>query len=338
MKRLTIADIAERAGVSKVAVSYALNDRPGVSEETRAAIKAIADELGWRPSNAARNLKGASARAIGLVLCPPAATLTHEPFFMELISGIESVLAGPSYGLMLHMVASAEEEAAIHRRWWAERQVDGVLVLNVRLQDSRIPVLEKLGMPAVILGPPSASELLPSVWSGDAESATEAVRYLAALGHRTIARVAGPPDFAHTAVRDEATREACLRAGLPEPVIIHTDYSGDEGARATRHLLLRSDRPTAVVYDNDILAVAGLGAAQELTVNVPRDLSIIAWDDSVLTRVVRPALTALTRDIRAYSARATEILLALTAGGTGTSESVEPARLVPRASTSPAAR
>ncbi|MGW4897272.1 LacI family DNA-binding transcriptional regulator [Kitasatospora sp. NPDC004240] len=336
MRRFTISDIAARAGVSKVAVSYALNDRPGVSDETRATIKAIAAELGWQPSRAARSLTSARAGAIGLVVCRPSDTLGHEPFFMELISGIESVLTGPSVGLMLHVAGSHQEESEVHRRWWGERRVDGVLLLDTLVSDPRVPVLEELGMPAVILGPPQASAVLPTVWSDDAASAEEAVRYLAALGHRRIGRVAGHAAFAHTAIRDEATVRACSEAGLPEPAVLHTDYTADEGARATRRLLLSQRRPTAIVYDNDLMAVAGLAAAQELTLSVPRDLSIVAWDDSALTRVVRPALTALSRDIRAYGARAAQTLLDSVADGSGTGSLMDAARLVPRSSTCPA--
>ena len=91
--RVTIRDIAERAGVSKVAVSYALNGQPGVSAATRERIVSIADELGWYPNRAARALSGARADACGLVLARPARTLALEPFFMEFIAGVESELA-----------------------------------------------------------------------------------------------------------------------------------------------------------------------------------------------------------------------------------------------------
>lgn len=91
-RRVTIADIALRAGVSKGAVSYALNGRPGISEVTRQRIRKIADDLGWYPNSAARALSGARAGACGLVLARPARTLAFEPFFMELIAGIETEL------------------------------------------------------------------------------------------------------------------------------------------------------------------------------------------------------------------------------------------------------
>ena len=91
--RITIKDIAERAGVSKGAVSYALNGRPGVSDDTRDRIVAIANELGWYPNRAARALSAARADACGLVLARPARTIALEPFFMEFIAGVESELA-----------------------------------------------------------------------------------------------------------------------------------------------------------------------------------------------------------------------------------------------------
>ncbi|WP_189552140.1 LacI family DNA-binding transcriptional regulator [Streptomyces lavendofoliae] len=335
MKRPTMADIARRAGVSKVAVSYALNDQPGVSEGTRASIKAIAEELGWRPNSAARALSGARAQAVGLVVRRPARTLGVEQFFMEFVSGIEGVLSGRSYALMLQMVETHQQETAVHRRWWGEGRVDGVFLVDLHSADTRVHAVEELGLPAVVVGPPGTSGSLPSVWSDDGESVREIVRYLAALGHRRVARVAGPVELAHTAERDAAMLDVCREAGLPEPAVVHTDYTGDEGARAARRLLIGPDRPTAMVFDNDIMAVAALSVAQELRLDVPADLSIVAWDESPLTRVVRPALSAVSRDIPAYGARAAEALLASVAGERVADVREGPARLVPRGSTSP---
>ncbi|MEV8314629.1 LacI family DNA-binding transcriptional regulator [Streptomyces sp. NPDC059900] len=334
MKRPTIADIARSAGVSKVAVSYALNDQPGVSEQTRAKIKAIARDVGWRPSNAARALNGAKARAVGLAVCRPARTLSVEPFFMELISGIESELAPRSIALMLQTVTSHDDEIELYRRWWGEGRVDGALLVDLHDDDVRIPAFASMDLPVVALGPPEAAGAVPAVWSDDGASIHETVAYLAALGHRHIARVAGLPALAHTSVRDAAFEAGCRAAGLPEPVVVHTDYSGDEGARATRGLLIAAERPSAIVYDNDIMAVAGLSVAQELNLDVPRDLSLVAWDDSPFTQVVRPQLTALTRDIADYGASAARMLLAAVDEEPVQDSQVAAARLVPRASTS----
>ncbi|NUW32187.1 LacI family DNA-binding transcriptional regulator [Nonomuraea sp. SMC257] len=336
MKRPTIADIARRAGVSKGAVSYALNGRPGVSEETRARIQAIAQEIGWRPNLAARLLSGAGAGAIGLVVCRPARFLGVEPFFMELISGIEGELAARSYALMLQVAAGHEDEIAVHRRWWGEGRVDGVILLDLHADDPRVPVVETLGMPAVVIGHPSAAGPLPAVWSDEAAAMRGVIEHLAALGHRRVGRVAGPAALAHTAIRDAAFEEALAALGLEGAPAAHTDYTGEAGARATRRLLSSRARPTAIVYDNDIMALAGLSVAQEMGLEVPAGLSVVAWDDSPLCQVVRPPLTALARDIPASGARAAQLLLRMAAGERVAGVEDAAARLRPRGSTAPA--
>jgi DNA-binding LacI/PurR family transcriptional regulator len=335
VKRPTIADIARRAGVSKGAVSYALNGQPGVSEATRERIVAIAQEIGFNPNSAARALSGASARAVGLALCRPARILGIEPFFMGLISGVESVLSASSYALTLQVVATPENEIEVYRRWWGERRVDGVLVCDLRLDDTRIPLLCELQLPAVVIGGPGHTGGLAQVWSDDAGAVAEAVRYLVALGHRRIARVGGLPDLLHTETRTRAFDDICATLGLHEAITVPSDYTGEEGTRATRRLLSSADRPTAIVYDNDVMAIAGLAVAQEMGLTVPGDLSIVAWDDSPLCRLVHPPLTALSRDIAAYGAQATRQLLAAIDGQAVRDVEESGAHLTPRGSTAP---
>ncbi|GGM40755.1 LacI family DNA-binding transcriptional regulator [Dactylosporangium sucinum] len=333
MKRPTIADIAREAGVSKGAVSYALNGQPGVSPATRERILAVADRLNFHADSNARALAGAKARVVGLTLQRPPSTLGIEPFFMELISGVELELSRQSYALLLQMAPSRDEELAFYRRWFSEGRVDGVLVCDVRTGDPRIAVLEELGLPAVVIGPPDVSGRLPSAWSDDAQSMVEAVEYLAALGHRRVARVGGIPELAHTAIRTRAFTEVCARLSLAEAVTAPTDYSGESGARATRRLLTATTRPTAIIYDNDVMAVAGLTVAHELGIAVPSELSIVAWDDSPICRLLHPSLTALTRDIGGYGVAAARMLLAAVAGAPVESAHGAPAHLTPRGST-----
>lgn len=333
MKRPTIADIARQAGVSKGAVSYALNGQAGVSEATRQRILAIADQIGWSPNSAARALSGSTAYAIGLAVYRPARTLGIEPFFMELISGLECELSPRSYALTLQVVNDVDAEIALYRRWWAERRVDGVIMVDLRFQDRRVPVLEELGLPAVVLGNPQGAGQLVSVWSDEQAALTATVEYLAALGHRRITRVAGLPALLHTVLRDEAFVLACERLDLPEATIVSADYTGEESARITRRLLRAADRPTAIMYDNDVMAVAGLAVAQQMGVAVPAELSIVAWDDSPLCELVHPPLTALSRDAMAYGAHAARLLFAILDGQPGTSLQDETARIVARGST-----
>jgi DNA-binding LacI/PurR family transcriptional regulator len=334
VKRPTIADIARRAGVSKGAVSYALNGQPGVSEATRQRILAIAQEIGFNPNSAARALSGSTANAVGLALCRPARILGIEPFFMELISGVEAELSARSYALTLQVVADPEAEIAVYKRWWGERRVDGVFVCDLRIDDSRVPVLEELQLPAVVIGGPEHTGELACVWADDAAALGETLEYLVALGHRRIARVGGLPELLHTEIRSRAFADVGQRLGV-EAVTVSSDYTGEEGARATRRLLSSAQRPTAILYDNDVMAIAGLAVAQEMGLAVPGDLSIVAWDDSALCQLTHPPLTALGRDIPAYGAHAARQLLAAIEGKKIGAYQDETAHLTPRGSTAP---
>ncbi len=313
MKRPTIADIARRAGVTKSTVSFALNGRPGVSEATRTRILGIAQELGWQPSRVARALSGGRAGVLGLVVDRPARTLGIEPYFMQLISGIEGELAGRDVALLLQMTEDQSAQIATYRRWWAERRVDGVFLVDLRVDDERLGVVAELGMPAIVVGGPQGTAGLPGLWNDEAAAVRAVVEYLAALGHRRIARVAGLPELWHTVWRGEAFEAAARELGVT-PVGGTTDYTGDAGARLTRRLLASAEPPTAIVYDNDIMAVAGLAVATEMGVPVPERLSIVAWDDSVLCGLVHPPLTAVSLDIPAYGAAVARRLLDLVSG------------------------
>lgn len=308
-RRVTIREIAEQAGVSKGAVSYALNDKPGISDATRERILGIANELGWYPNHAARSLSAARAGACGIVVARPAKTLALEPFYMEFIAGVESELSSRSIALTTQLVEDLAEEFSVYRRWWGERRVDGVLVMDLRLTDPRIEELVSIGFPAVVVGGPVDDSALPSVWHDESSAVIESVRYLAALGHTRIARVAGLANLVHTAARTAAFRQIMRELALTASVV-STDYTPEAGARATRQLLSASEPPTAFIYDSDLLAVAGFGVVQQMGFSVPADVSIIAWDDSLLCQVVHPPLTAVTRDITLYGSSAAKRLVA----------------------------
>src|SRR4051812_18490984 len=151
-RRPTIALIAARAGVSIGAVSYALNGRPGVSAETRQRNIGIANDLGWRPSVAARSMVGSRAHSVGLILARPADTLGVEPFFMRFIAGLERELSARRIALLLQIVEDHTAAIEAMRLWWAERRVDGMVITDLWARDERLPVVAELGIPAVVAG------------------------------------------------------------------------------------------------------------------------------------------------------------------------------------------
>jgi DNA-binding LacI/PurR family transcriptional regulator len=337
VKRPTIADIARAAGVTKAAVSFALNDQPGVSAATRERILAIAREMGFQPSSAARALSDGRAGAFGLVIDRPALTLGVEPFFMQLISGIQVELSRNHVALLFTMAEDQVAEIDLYRSWWAQRRVDGVFLVDLQRRDRRIPFLRECGIPAIVFGSPKGSAGLPAVWQDDIAATRTVVQHLAGLGHQRLARVGGFPRYWHTKLRTDAFKRVAREAGLAA-VSVECDYTGEHGAEATRELLLSSPRPTAILYDNDLMAVAGLSVAKQMGVEVPAELSVVAWDDSALCELVHPALTALRRDIAGAGTEGARRLLLLIDGAEVGDFQESPPALMVRASTGQPAR
>jgi DNA-binding LacI/PurR family transcriptional regulator len=314
--RVTIDDIAREAGVSRGAVSFALNGRPGVSAATRERILRVAERMNWRPHSAARALGGARADAVGLVVARPARTIGVEPFFGQLLAGLQDGLSAASVSLSLMVVEDTAAEIAVYRRWASEHRVDAFVLVDPQVKDPRFAVLEELGTPAVVLGGLGRRGRLASVRADDRAAMLSVVEYLAALGHRRIAHLAGMPAFQHTQRRMRALRDCAKRLGLIGTVSVPTDFSDAQGAAATRTLLSAEagEQPTAIVYDSDVMAVAGLAVAAEMGVAVPERLSVVSFEDSLLTRIVHPPITSLTRDAFAFGQLAARGALAAVDG------------------------
>ena len=332
MKRPTIADVARQAGVTKAAVSFALNGQPGVSAATRERILAIADEVGFKPSSAARALSDGRSGAFGLIIDKPARTLGIEPYFTQLISGIQDELSQRHVMLLFTHAEDQAAEIEMYRTWWAQHRVDGVFVVDLQVRDRRVAVLEELGMPAVVVGTPRGAGSLPAVWQDDRAATAILVGHLAGLGHQRIARVGGFPRYWHSKLRTDALARVADAAGI-EVVSVTADYTAEHGVEATRALLDRDQPPTAILYDNDVMAVAALSAVQRAGLAVPGDLSIIAWGDSALCELVHPSVTALRWDTVEAGAQAARLLNLAADGAEVGSYQEGPPQLMVREST-----
>jgi DNA-binding LacI/PurR family transcriptional regulator len=330
--RPTIRDVARAAGVSKGTVSFVLNGRPGVAEDTRVRILDVARELGWTPSHRGRALSVSKALAVGLVLARPPELLGADPFFPAFIAGVEATLSGLGQVLVLQVVPDSDEEAA-YRRLAADGRVDGVFLLDLRVGDRRIALLRELGMPAVTIAQPDVPSEFPALLVDDRPGIAAAVRHLVELGHRRIGHVAGPAHFLHGQVRRQAWEQALADAGLPAECVAEADFSPAGGARATRALLAK--QPTAIVYANDLMAIAGLSVAQEHGVAVPAQLSVTGFDNTDLAGYVNPPLTTVRTDPFRWGRTAAAALLDLIDGNPIGDLSVPPSELVVRASTAP---
>ena len=332
-KEPTIVDVARDAGVSKAAVSFALNGRPGVADATRERIMTVAAELGWSPSASARSLSHARAFAVGLVIAREPALVGADPFFPAFIAGVEAELAPLDHALLLQVIGDdGVGEADRYSRLARSERVDGVFLTDLRFDDPRVPLCAELGLPAVTLGRPDRSSPHPAVCLDDRPGVQEAVAHLVALGHERIANVGGRQDLMHGSGRREAWETAMRAAGLATDLMVPADFTAAAGAAATRALLGREDAPTAIVYANDVMAIAGLTVAHEQGLTPPRDLSIVGFDDTELAAHVYPSLTSVRSDAAGWGRAAARTLLQHIDGRADDVE-LPPARLVVRAST-----
>lgn len=308
-RRVTIVDVAQRAGVAISSASAALNERPGVSDDTRERIKTAARELGYVPSIRGRSLSTKKAFSIGLVVRRSPEVLEEDPFFGAFIGGIERALAGRGYALVLQMASDAAEEEARYRDLTAGRRVDGVILNELRVNDSRLRLVRELELPAVAINPAGPQSDLASVHQPSAPGVRALVGTLVDLGHTAIAHVAGPADFVHSLERADAWRGALVDAGLEARFLASGDFTYDGGRRAADALLAEVQRPTAVVCANDLSAAGFMIRAQELGYDVPGDISVCGYDGIAWGGYIRPTLTTVQATPRELGAAAATLLL-----------------------------
>jgi DNA-binding LacI/PurR family transcriptional regulator len=329
-------DVARRAGVSKGAVSFALNDRPGLAPQTRDRIMAAARELGWQPSTRARALSRSRAFAVGLVMRRSPELLGADPWFPQFLAGVETTLAERGSALVLQVVGDDDAaEASSYRRLVRQGRVDGVFLNDMRIDDPRFALLASLRLPAVAVGRPVGPCPFPMVTLDDRQGVIRTVEHLLELGHRRIGFVGGTEGYVHATSRRSSWRQTLETAGIaPGPELV-ADFTGPGGAAATHSLLALAHPPTAIVYANDVMAIAGMGVAIGLGLELPTDLSVAGFDDVPLAAHVTPALTTVRQNALAWGQAAADVLLAVSEGQPAPDVELTPASPVFRASTGP---
>ena len=269
---------------------------------------------------------------IGLVFVRRTSAPYVEPFFNQVMVGLEDGLSAAGGSLLVRRVEDTSDELRVYRQWKEHQVVDGIVVKDLVADDPRPRVLNDLGLPYAMLTDLSQLDGRPAVYTDNAQTMLEAVAYLIEDGHRQIARVTGPPDLLHTEIRTRAFLAGTASARVGTMVAVG-DYSEDSGRRVTRELLTSVPRPSAIVYDNDLMAVGGLAAAQALGIAVPEALSLLAWDDSMACQLTNPPLSALSHDVHEIGTQLSVVLMRLLGSGVAAFEPATQPVLVERGST-----
>lgn len=291
--RATITDVATEAGVHPSTVSRVLGGKAAttVRAETRRRVFDAADRLGYRPSALARSLRLQKTLTLGMLV--PDIT---NPFFSSIIKGAENAARARGYNVIL---CNSEDEPALEAsclQALREHEVDGILIASSQMADHTIDRLRAEGFPFVLLNRATRSEADMAVVVDNRAAAREAVRHLAGLGHARVGHLAGPQRTTTGAGRMEGYRDEVEALGLedrPDLVVEATAFSVDAGYRAASTLLDGRARPTAVFAANDLIAIGLLQRLREAGARVPRDLSVVGFNDIPLAGLLEPALTTV---------------------------------------------
>jgi DNA-binding LacI/PurR family transcriptional regulator len=319
-----IRDVAERAGVGIGTVSRVLNDSAGVAEATRVRVRAVMEELGYRPSATARNLSLGRTQTLGVI-----APFFTSPSVVERLRGIDDVVGGSAYDLTLFNIETLEQRRAALRRFARRDRVDGVIVISLPLRPAEVRALQRDDVPTVLVD--VAHALLPTVAIDDVAGGAMAVRHLLDAGHTDIAFVGdvenSPFAFASSQRRLEGVRRELGEARVPLPArYVKRGPFGRESALAlTRELLALRRRPTAIFAASDVQAFGVLDAAARAGLTVPGDLSVIGFDDIELASAI--GLTTVHQPLRESGRLGAELLLRALDGEEQSSSRAPPPRL-----------
>lgn len=332
---VTIKEIAERAGVSPSTVSRALAGNPRISAQTRARIQRIIDELGYHPNMNARSLVVKSSGTIGVVLPRSGDSAFLNPFFPEVLRGITATLEAHRYALLLATGRDDTVKQEHVARMVQGKQVDGVILLESRADDHLVAYLYEQRIPTVMIGRPQIKGL-PYVDNDNVLAGKQATEYLLKRGHRRVAFLGGSLTYAVTVDRRDGYVQAMNAAGV-DPAMQHvlfTDFSEEDAYREVTEVLRQPDRPTAFVVADDLMALGVIGAVQSAGLKIPEDVSIVSFNNVLLSRLTNPPLTSVDIHILDLGRKAVEMLFALLETSPSSHAHIVPTQIIERGSVS----
>jgi LacI family transcriptional regulator len=325
--------VAERAGVSTATVSRAINNPKAVSPELRGRIAAIVEEIGYVPDASARALHFRRTRTIGAIV-----PTIDNAMFAQGLQALQSFLAARDYLLLL---ATNEYDLDVELRQarnLMSRGVDGLILRGNEHRDELHRLVAGQQLPCVHVGVYAPDGTQPSIGPDNIEAGRCATRHLTDLGHRRIGVIAASRlnnDRAAARVSGIAAALAEVGAPLAPELYLEVAYRIDDAREAARLLLARPEPPTALVCGNDVIAYGALIEAERMGLVVPRDLSVVGFDDLEWSRHVRPGLTTIHLPTDEIWRRAGEYLVQTLAGATPIPHRRIDFRLVVRDSTAP---
>jgi len=314
MAKITIKDIAKKAGVSTTAVSFAFNKPDRLGAETVQKILEIADELGYIPNPIARSMTTGRTGTIGVLVPQPLPEALQNPFLMEFLEGVGEICTRDGYSLMLIPPLQGSLKRAIEYS-----AVDGFITLGLEEEKSVMLFLRQMKLPFVVVDSDAMDEV-PSVNIDDEFGAKKAMQYVLSNGHRNIAIVAirsgkqaHYKDYVGTLRHrilgyQAALEEYGLSIDNPNIQLVESDNTIQGGKQIFQKILAFDPAPTAVVTMSDIIAIGIYEAARDGEIAIPEALSVVGFDDIPISKLVCPPLTTISQPTREKGRNSAELL------------------------------
>lgn len=287
---MDIRDIAKRARVSTATVSRTVNQAGTVDAQLAKRVWKAIDELGYFPNRQARALVSGRSRVFGLIV----SEITN-PFFPEIVQTFETLAVEHNYEILLTSTVHDPKRMELAVRRMIESRVDGVAILTFGMEDALLEHLRFRNLPLVFVDVGPKAPRVSNIRVSYADGIRQAVQHLAALRHERIGFVAGPQRLRSALARKDAFEQSMREIGLPvrQEFIVEGDHRLEGGERALKKLFGLRERPTALLCSNDMTAIGVMREAYELRVEVPKDLSIIGFDDIRMADFMVPPLTTI---------------------------------------------
>lgn len=287
---MNIHEVARKAKVSIATVSRTINGVPTVAPHLSKRVWKVVEELGYYPNTQARALVSGRSRIFGLVV----SEITN-PFFPEIVQEFENTAVQHNYEILTTSTVYDPKRMALSVRRMIERRVDGVAVVTFGLEEELFDNLKSRNVPLVFIdvGPPLPR--ISNIRIDYLHGIRQAVQHLAALRHERIAFISGPLTLKSAVARQRAFTQSMEEIGLPvdAKLMIEGNHTMEGGIAAMKELMALAKRPTAVMCSNDMTAIGVMRESYDLGVHIPRDLSVIGFDDIRLAQFVIPPLTTV---------------------------------------------
>lgn len=312
----TIKDIARITGFSVTTVSRALNGYSDVSEQTKMKIKSAASELNYSPNALARSLVMNKTKTIGLLVSGLTRESVKDNFTYEVICGINDYVGQIDYDLVVFNTSTTKQKEKSYTQLCRERRVEGVIIQGIKTDDIYLQEIINSDIPCVLVDIPIETETVGYVTTDNIHGAKQAVKYLIDNGHKHIAMINGHSKAIVSQLRYEGYKQALEDAGIEvnEEYIEDGAYKEDIALKVAKELLINNSDITAIFCASDLMALGVLKAAKELNLDVPRQLSVIGFDDIVLASYTTPTLTTISQDKYQMGYEATKLLISILQG------------------------